>query len=560
MIMKKTAFNWTRLLRTMVALLVIMSMLLCGCAGGGDNDDDDEGGKKNEGTSADSGLVKGDGDGKLEAEDVVDNVSGIYGSLLGLVGGDKNSLINGGYGMDMTVTLGDSILSQFQAMLEQEGMDTDISWFKSLGFAVEVLYNENLSQINMEAKLNGKGILSLEAVADLMAAEVFLKIPELSKEYIGGAVDLDMNMEDFVEQYNQILAQMEEYGDVVTALPTEEELNTLLDRYLEAAKVALGEPETGSETLTAGGVSVEVNAVTYTITRSKILAMAEAILTTAKTDAELETVLDNFGAWYNEKMAQEQEGYEAADFHALLMEAVEEGLASLAEIKEDIAEEENDTEALSFSNYLADDKSVGFALSVNGGYESTSVYMYNLEKDGQTAFLLNAADSLVIEGSGTTSSGKASGNYTVTVQGQEMLYLEVKDFDTKALNKGELKGTLRLRFSEEMLDSSYNDSMLTPETVIELNLNLGGGKSAIAVNFYMGSDLLFGFELSTKSLSGKISLPGSYVDVNSSSALENWVAGISFDRIISNLRSAGVDKDLVDMLEETLDQAMGGGY
>jgi N-acetylglucosamine-6-phosphate deacetylase len=65
--MKHTnTFHWTRLLRSMIALMVILSMLLCGCAGSDTDGKDD--GKGNGGNSA---GVLGDGDGKLETEDHV---------------------------------------------------------------------------------------------------------------------------------------------------------------------------------------------------------------------------------------------------------------------------------------------------------------------------------------------------------------------------------------------------------------------------------------------------------------------------------------------------------
>lgn len=551
--MKKTAFNWTRLLRTMVALLVIMSMVLCGCAGADVEGDEDEGGKNN--SSQGDSLIKGDGDGKLEAEDVVDNVTGIYGTLLGLVGGDKNSLTNGGYSMEMSVVLGDSLMEQLSQMLEYQGLDADLSWFKSLGIAMDVIYNDNLSQIDMEAKLNGTGILSVEAVADLMAASVFLRIPELSNQFIGGQTDLDMDMEDFVEMYNKTLEAMEEYGTVVEALPTEKELNTLLSRYLEAGKVALGSPVTGTETLTAGGISLEVTASTYTIHISDMVDMVEAILNTAKTDAELETMLDEFTTWYNEMMAKEMDGWNAVDLHEELLEVIEDGLEEMAEAKAELENgDQEDKEILTLSNYLKDEKSMGFALSVNGEYESTSIYMYNLEKDGQTAFVMNMADTMVLEGNGTVSGDKVSGTYTLSTYGEELLFVEVVDFDTKALKQGHIKGTLRLRFSEDAL--GYN-SVLTPETVLELVFDMGDGKTSLGINIHMEGGLLFGVQMAVNALSGKVSLPNDYIDVNNSSALQDWVAGISFDKVLRNLRSAGVSSELVDMLEQALGQVTG---
>jgi hypothetical protein len=36
--------------------------------------------------------------------------------------------------------------------------------------------------------------------------------------------------------------------------------------------------------------------------------------------------------------------------------------------------------------------------------------------------------------------------------------------------------------------------------------------------------------------------------------MQNWASGMSFDKILSNLRKAGVSSELMDMLEDALDQ------
>lgn len=552
--MKTTTFNWTRLLRTLVALMVIFSLVLCGCAGTGEGNGDEDGSGNNGGNS---GLLGGDGDGKLESEDVVGGITSIYGTLLEAIGGKNDSLTNGGYSMDMTVTLGDSILDNLSAVLEQEDLDFDVSWFESIGIVMDVLYNENLVQMGMSAQLNGTGILSLEAIVDIMASAAYIRLPELNSEYMGGTMDTGIDPEELQAQYDQMQAMLEEYGDIVNALPTEKELNTLLNRYLDAAKGAMTAPATGNETLSYGGISQDVTATTYTITRTEILNIVEAVATTAKTDTELEKILDNLVAWVNEKAAEQDPGFEAEDIHAQLMEGIDEFLEMIGELRGELENGEvEDVAMLTFTVYTAGEKQVGIKLATNDGWDTMEMQAFSLEQSGKTAFVLDVGGLFSFSGTGIKSGDKASGEYALTVEGTDMLLITVKDFDMAALEKGELVGTLQLRFSEEMLDEMDN-GMLTPDFTIELVLNMGSSKSNVSVNIYNGSDFLFGVKLSSKQLSGSISVPSDYADVENSEDLQNWVSGMSFDTILSNLRKAGVASDLVDLLEQAIEENLG---
>lgn len=553
----KTTMNWTRILRTMVALLVIMSMLLCGCASAGNDDDEGEGGKDN--GSSNSGLLKGDGDGKLEPEDVVDNVTGIYGGLLDLVGGDRNAMTTGGYSMDMTITLGDEMMDSLAAMLEYQGLDVDLSWFKSLGFAVTSIYQETLAQATTEVKLNGTSLLTMEVITDMLNSSAFIRVPDLNDEYIGGELDMGMDMEDFLETYEQVLEAMEEMGDAAKDLPTEQELNALLDRYIEAVKEAIGKPESDKDTLSHGGVSMEVEATTYTITTTTTVDIVEALLTTAKDDADLEKVLDAFGEFMNELMANQYAGsgdWEDVDLYEELMELVEQGLESVEEAREDMSSGDwEEQDILSFTNYIADDKQVGFALAIEHSYATELIYFYNLEEDGDTAFVFNAAEMFVIEGTGTVDGDKASGEYTIGARGMEFFYLEIEDFDTKALKKGDLVGTVRLRVGDD-----FGNSQLPAYMVLELVLNLTDKKTELDINLCSDSTKMFGVNVTVKTgVSGNISVPSDFIDANEYTAMEQWLSGASFDKLLRNLRSAGVDSELVDMLEQAIEMGMGGG-
>lgn len=543
---KRNAFAWYRLMRTMVALLVILSMLLCGCVGAGDGDGD---GEKEE---ANANTLFGDGDGKLEAQDAVDSVTNIYGALLGAFGGNQPDSY--GYEMDLVVTLGDALRSQLGSALEQMEMDSDMSWFENVGIGMEMATNGDLVQMAVDAQINGKSIVSAETVVDYLGGMVYIAVPEINSQYIAGEVDFSQ-MQDAMQAGS---AAMEEYADLIKDLPTDKELNSVLTRYLNVVLETMNDPTTGETELTAAGITKTVTATTYSFTRYNVLDIATQVLTTAKTDAELEKVLDAFSKVVNEQGAKQaaEQGYvwTYVDLHAQLMEAIDPALEDIQDSKEDV----EDLEFAQLVIYTDGDDPVGGKLVVSDGYSTMDyVIIYSLKDGKNTALVANIMGTMQLTGSGTVSGNKISGEYTLLIQGQECLNLEIEDFDTKAFNKGELKGTVRLSFGDALLDSMGNNALLSEDTVIELELNITGKKAEIDVNLYQDDILLFGIAMSSKTTSGgKIKVPADYVKADDSDAAQAWLENAEFANVLSNLKSAGVPTKLVDLLEQSLENAM----
>lgn len=543
---KRNAFAWYRLMRTMVALLVILSMLLCGCVGAGDGDGD---GEKEE---ANANTLFGDGDGKLEAQDAVDSVTNIYGALLGAFGGNQPDSC--GYEMDLVVTLGDALRSQLGSALEQMEMDSDMSWFENVGIGMEMATNGDLVQMAVDAQINGKSIVSAETVVDYLGGMVYIAVPEINSQYIAGEVDFSQ-MQNAMQAGS---AAMEEYADLIKDLPTDKELNSVLTRYLNVVLETMNEPTTGETELTAAGITKTVTATTYSFTRYNVLDIATQVLTTAKTDAELEKVLDAFSKVVNEQGAKQaaEQGYvwTDVDLHAQLMEAIDPALEDIQDSKEDV----EDLEFAQLVIYTDGDDPVGGKLVVSDGYSTMDyVIIYSLKDGKNTALVANIMGTMQLTGSGTVSGSKISGEYTLLIQGQECLNLEIEDFDTKAFNKGELKGTVRLSFGDALLDSMGNNALLSEDTVIELELNITGKKAEIDVNLYQDDILFFGIAMSSKTTSGgKIKVPADYVKADDSDAAQAWLENAEFANVLSNLKSAGVPTKLVDLLEQSLENAM----
>ena len=545
MFMKKTN---TTLWRRLLALMMVFALLLCGCAET-DSGSDDDGGKNN--NKQEAGLF-GDGDGKMEPQDVVDSITNVYGNLLTAVGGSNGNKGLGGE-MSLTMEFGEKILSALADSLEGTELDTDLSWFKNIGMDMEYLYADEMMSLNAGVNLNGKTILTGEAIANIAGNMVYFCVPELNNQYVGGEVDFS----EMVGNYEAAMAQTQQYTQHLNSLPTDKELNAVISRYMNLMLDTLTDPTTEAQTLTVGGITKEATVTVYVIRRSDVLNIAEAVLNTAKTDKELEKVVDAISTYVNETGRAQANGNEwvDVDLHDQLIQSIDPALADIADTKANL----EDADMLQFAVYTAGDEQLGFRLSVNDGYDTMEMHLYTLTDGKNTAFELDVMGQAKFYGNGKTNGGKHSGSYTLNISGQDMLFLELEAFDIAALNKGELKGTVRLKLGQPLLDNMGDNEFITADTVIELELNVTGKKATIGLKLYEGTALLIGLTFSSKTTSGgSIKVPSKYLDMEQSGAAQEYVSGMRFDKVLSNLRSAGVPSDLVDMLESALENSMGG--
>lgn len=545
---KSNLFTWSRLFKTMIALMVILSMLLCGCA---EANPDDDGGKK--GNSGSNQVIFGDGDGSMEAQDIVDSLTNLYGALLNAGGGNRPD--DFGYEMDLEVTVGDTLMSQLGAALGQMGLSSDVSWFEKLGLGMKINSKDDMIQEELDIKLNGKTILSGEVILDMVGNMVYMGVPELNSQYIGGEVDfsqMNVAMKGGMEM-------LDTYVDLMKALPSDSELNKVLSAYLQVIIDNMPEPTEGTTDLSVGSVTLGVTTNTYSISSKDMLAMAEQALTKAETDEDLEALLDGFSEALNiqgEKM--EEAGvtsWTELDLHAELMENIDYLLESLEDAKAQV----DDETLIALVSYCSGDDCVGFSLRVNSGYTMTDyLTVYSLNNDGKTGLMVDIMGVVQFSGVGKESSGKLSGDYVLSSYGQNFLHVELKNFDTDAMKKGNLKGTVRLSLDDVLLDRMSSSLPISEDTVIELVFDTTGSSAKTTINLYEDDVLLFGLKVTAKMTSGSsIKIPSDYANAESSSDMEKWLGKLKFDGIISNLKGAGVPGSLIEILEQALENGLG---
>lgn len=547
---KNDLFAWTRLLRTVVALLVILSMLLCGCTNA-DNDDGTDG-KKEEQT----GGLFGDGDGKLEAQDAVDSLTNLYGALLSAMGGNQADRY--GYEMDLMVTLGEEVLNGVSESFVQSGLNGDASWLREIGLHMEMNYNGDLMQTMVDANLAGKPIASADVIMDMAGNMAYIGVPELNDRYFGGEVDFS--------QMQSSTAMLEEYAALVKDLPTDKELNALLTRYLNLVLEMVNEPTGGETQLSTGGITKNVATTTYAFTKHNVLDIATQILTTAKTDAELEKVLDAFSKVINQhgaKQAVEQEYiWTDVDLHAQMLESIDPALEEIQDTKANTV----DQVFAELVIYTDGQETAGCSLSTipDGSDADTAkmdvLHIYALRDGKETALYVNYIDQLQLAGTGRISGSKLSGDYTLSANGQKLLDLQLEDFNLKALKKGELEGTVRLRFGEVLLESMGDSLPVSEDLMIELELDIDDKQAEINCNLYSADTLGIAIVLTGRTTSGaNIRIPSDFADAMDSDAMDAWVEEMDYEKVLSNLLAAGVPTDMVDMLRQSIENALSGG-
>ena len=559
--------SFARLLQMSLILVMVMSLLLCGC------------GKKKESEKPETykGIFLGDGDGKLEAQDMADGASSLYGQLLSYLSGASGNGNAGGSGMEMnmSVTLGDDLKDTIGMMLAMSGMDVDLDWLKKLEMTYTTAYQGNLMQQLVSAKLNGENILSGEIIADLFNGMMYVGYPELSDKYLGMGMDMATGegMTDSMEEMQAMLEQMAKYAD---QMPSEQEVNAAMSRYIAVIIEAMGDPDVSNEKLSYDGVSQNVTAKTYEIRQSDAMKIALAVLQAAQNDAQLKALLDDCSKALNQAASEENPEWVDVDMYAMLQAALPE---AIAEIQEELAEvtDEEDVLGVELILYTDGDALVGLtyiqhsymgsAEAGRPGYDvevenrATVEYKdytygfscYTLHDGDDTAFVMEVGGDIdgyvTLAGTGTEKNGKLNGEYSLIVEELEVLSFELIDFNMNALRQGAIVGTVRMYLPDDLMDEIGLSTFIN-DPVVELKLDIQADKASVTLNLLDDDDLYIGMSMSFKMVSNvQIEVPKDYIEGSEASMME-WFSTLDLDAVLDNLDDAGVPGQWMDMLED----------
>ncbi len=537
---------WLRILAMIMVMTMLFSVLAACSSGDTDTgDDDDDKGNVSDKNDKDDDKDNDDKDddkpsvdtSKMEADEHWQYVSGetlggaikaltnTYGSLMGVVDG------NGAQGakVDVQVELGKSVLEVLSQGMSQSGMDMDLDFLQKIHLAMEVISTGDATELDVLLGLGSKDIATISAILDMAGGKMLLGIPDWNSTYLG------VDFTDAGIDTDEMNTAMSALQQMMAAMPSEEVMAKLVDKYLDIALKSFTDVEKNEATLELDGLKQDCTELVVTVRHEDVLNMAINVLTELKDDKDVKKIIEDLAEELGEGNVYES-----------MQEAIEYSLEEL----EDQLEYPEDGEVI-LTTYVDDSNAIiGMSLA-SPENDAEELYFKMVTEGNKWAFELVVFEDFGIFGDGTIKSGKADGQLVLEVDGQEMVNLEISSFDVAKLEKGYLSGTITI--ASPALDTALMGTSAGLELTISLDTNAKGGTMSIAMNTNAG--LLAKLTLSIEATSGgNINIPNNYVDPTNQQELMEWMMDINFNKVVSTLKSAGLPSELTDMLEQLADQ------
>ena len=548
-------FSWKKLLRTILSIALVATMILgcvtmlAGCNQEGTSNSDKNNDKEGNGVNKEQYENLSDEEYMQKlfmntAKEYVDALTSAYGELSKF---DPNAAANMGGELEMSVQVGDYVIDMLEESFSSSmGTSMDFSFLSKVGLNMEYGIAGDMMKSDLALMLSNKKIATVSMIMNMADSIVYMAIPELNGTYI--EVDMgDMGMGEIGMGSSSVVGMAGQLAEIMEYLPSEELMNKLINRYMEAALKALDNVERETVTLECDDLEQECTALSIKVYQSDVFEVAKAVLTVAKDDKDIETVLDGISELAGE------------DLYPQVSEMIEYYLEMIEEASEDDMDDETYVELITYIN--DDHEIIGAKLDGNAWNEG-DMYFYTVTEGNTFAFeaVLEPAD-VEITGEGTNKSGKIDAEFTLTVQGMDIVVLAVEDW---MVSGDTVNGTLRIEPTADTLDMIMGGVSGLPfaDIALEIKLtNVDADSGSIELNILGNDALVVGLVMELKMTSaGSIKEPSNAISADDYEALQEWLMDMNADTILSNLRSAGVPSDLVDMLEMAVESLTSGGY
>ena len=522
----------TKLFKTILSLLMVLALLVaCTPAAEENKNPGDNNAAQYEGLEKEEYLQK------LYENDLgaaVDSLGEVYGAILGGMKDGSAANVAAGGKTDLTLTLGKDLQDMLeQAIFGGDSAEIDFSFLSKINLGMDVGMSDDTQKMQMTLGLNGQQIVTLNMLMKMADSIMYVAAPELNDSWIKFDMG-EMVPEASVSGMIGSAASMTALAD---ALPDAETLTKVLDRYLALVLPELKNVEQATTSVEAGGLRQECTALTLKIYEADALAIAKAVLTAAKDDADLKKIIEDV-AKAAEDMAGEDIGADGAyiDFK----EAVTDMLADLNEITE------TDTEnPITLVTYVdKNHKIVGMKLSMSAqDSDRGTFYVYSITQGDKTGFDMGIPDSQTtgeydfrISGSGFKKDGKDNGDYTLTIDDKEYIAVAIRDMDAES-------GTLTLTPTETMVYDLGLNALPFKNLALQIKL----GSDGIELNVLSEGKLLAGLALKAAESNGpNLSEPSNATDAFDSAAMQSWAEKLDLTKVLDNLEKAGVPSALIE--------------
>ncbi len=465
-----------------------------------------------------------------------DEFTASYGMLL-----KSRATAVGAAKAEVALTVGDDILTMLESTLQQQGAQIDLDWLKEIKLSMDANMQENAMHSAIGFGLGDNKLLSLDVFMDMASGKGYLAIPELSKDYFLA----DMAAAGFSgTTFQDILNNSAKLqNDLIKDLPSEEAMNKMLNKYVDIVLSQITNVERDSDTVEIDGVSQKMTVLTAKIKAKDMIKIAEKVLEKAQKDKTLEQLITAYGNYMNET-AQLYGSSQAVDLYQEFVNDIPSALEALEEAEENV-DSGNYVKLKAYVDMQGTVRGHELVVYTDGKKDDTTISYLTVAK-GNTIYTEAEIAEVEITGEKTVVDGVSDGEYTLTVEDEEIGTLKFEDLTGQS-------GTLLLVPGESFIQgfasgSGIPASLLTGNVALELVFDGSASQAACEMNILVGKKTLLGLAFSNKEVAGgDITLPTSALNPANQQDLLTWLKGVNFENVFSAMEKANVPADLINL-------------
>ncbi len=468
--------------------------------------------------------------------------------------------VNGDMNMGVKVTLGD----QTKSLLNTYGsaLGLDLSWIDNANVNMGLDVQDEQLGIKMAGSLNDVEITTAEMVLDASSEMAYVSLPEVLKDQ-AVAVDAELEGEAFADMLKNYTETITNYTD---KYPTPQEMDKILSKYTDVlindckdAKITKSKEE-----LTAADVTAKYTKLTLVLDKKLANQLTVDMIDTVQSDEDLKEM-------YRTIMETQFESGAFDDTYASFDEFWDELVGALDDAKIDAQEE---------LNSIADDPSLNEEIGniyvyVDGSCRAKGVCIEDTDDEfkaefyapvnGKNAGLVIRVESLgeeefILQGQGSEEGGMFNGSYDMTVEGEEICTIAVKDLDLAAYKDRNFKGTFVVSLSSTVT-SMISDPSLATFALADYAITFDTQDLSGTMKFDVlaGDESLVAMDITYAMEDVEdMTIPAKTIDIESLSDEDsfNLVKSLDLSSVVGNLEKAGVPqayyqklKDFSDALE-----------
>ncbi len=462
----------------------------------------------------------------------------------------------------------------------------DLTWLKKIELSGKYYAKGLVFGSDASLKVNGKGIVSLNAFYDQETGRAFLKIPEVDGNYI--VIDKDMVPSSDSATALSEQTDPDELDAYEKALPSKAKVAKLLNKYIDIALKQIDNVQESS------GKKVKVGAITdkYTVleveideetVKNIIISVSEAL----KEDTDVRESVVALGDAANEYGRIEYAGEKLYEDFLKALDKVIKNAPSAAK-------EYADYNAVSFKIYVnGKGEIVGRTVAVSdisGSREDIRTYSYILATKGSEysfeSYLKEdtkrdgkkEGDSNIVcemSSSGTKHGDKYTGDVTFVYNDKGYTF-NIEKLDYSKVLTGVASGKIELPFDQSvitniagqytgMLVSTALSTYFGSDLSFDLDFSTSKNKSNASLTAYTGEDKILTLSFSSKYGKGKkATLPNEKkaTIIKDNDDLMAWATTLDLSGITKRLDKAGAGEDITDLIDDLSDQlsSMGKYY